>query len=146
MKTSETATFGWLRTGEEAFAAMLEAIEEASESIRLEIYIFEAGPMGEKFRDALVKALGRGVRVQVLVDALGSIRLTNAFWEPLLTAQGEFAWFNPLSLQRWSYRDHRKMLICDDAVAFIGGFNIAESYNGDGVQRGLRDLGSRITC
>ena len=142
---SETATFCWLRSGEEAFAAMLGAIGEASASIRLETYIYEASPLGERFRDGFVKARQRGVQVQVLVDALGSIRLTSAFWEPLIKAGGEFAWFNPLSLQRWSYRDHRKMLICDQAVAFVGGFNIAEAYNGDGVRRGWRDLGSRIT-
>src|SRR5690348_2961681 len=110
MKTSVMASFNWLRTGEEAFAVMLQAIEQAHESVRLETYVFEAGPLGEKFRDALVKASQRGVKVQVLVDAMGSIRLSTAFWEPLVKAHGEFAWFNPLSLERWSYRDHRKML------------------------------------
>src|SRR5205085_8072304 len=79
MKMSETATFCWLRSGEEAFAAMLEAIGEASASIRLETYIYEASPLGERFRDGFVKARQRGVQVQVLVDALGSIRLTSAF-------------------------------------------------------------------
>jgi len=147
MKTSASAlaTFRWLRTGEDAFVAMLEAIEAATESIRLEIYIFEAGLMGARFRQALVQARQRGVAVQVLVDALGSIRLATSFWEPLVKAQGEFAWFNPISLQRWSYRDHRKILICDQTVAFIGGFNIADSYNGDGIAHGWRDLGLQIT-
>ncbi len=145
MKTTEMATFRWLRTGQEAFAAMLEAIGSARASIRLETYIYEAGAVGEKFRDALVKARGRGVQVQVLVDAMGSVLLSTSFWEPLVKAGGEFAWFNPLSLQRWSYRDHRKMLICDQTVAFIGGFNIADVYNGDGVAQGWRDLGLQIT-
>ena len=141
---SGKATFQWLKTGQEAFAAMYEAIEVASQSIRLETYIFDASPTGEKFRDALVRARQRGVQVQVLVDAMGSVRLATAFWEPLVKAKGEFAWFNPLSLQRWSYRDHRKMLVCDQAVAFIGGFNIAADYDGDGVTRGWRDLGLQI--
>ena len=145
MKTGAVATLHWLRTGEEAFAAMLEAIAAADKSIRLETYVYEAGLIGEKFREALVKARRRGVRVQVLVDAMGSARLSTGFWDPLVKAQGEFAWFNPLSLQRWSYRDHRKMLICDEAVAIIGGFNIADAYNGDGVTRGWRDLGLLIT-
>lgn len=147
MKTSATdkATFRWLRTGEEAFAAMLGAIEAAQTSVRLETYIYEASPVGEKFRDALVRAQARGVQVQVLVDAMGSITLSTAFWDPLVKAQGEFAWFNPLSLQRWSYRDHRKMLVCDQTTAFIGGFNIAEAYNGDGITSGWRDLGLQIS-
>jgi len=145
MKTSAVATFRWLRTGEEAFSAMLAAIEAAQVSIRLETYIYEAGALGEKFRAALVRARERGLQVQVLVDALGSVRLSTSFWDPLIKVRGEFAWFNPVSLQRWSYRDHRKMLICDQSMAFIGGYNIAEAYNGDGVTRGWRDLGLEVT-
>ena len=144
MTMTAMATFCWLRTGEEAFTAMLAAIEAAKVSVRLETYIYEAGPLGEKFRAALVRAQQRGLQVQVLIDALGSVRLSTAFWEPLVKAGGEFAWFNPVSLQRWSYRDHRKMLICDQATAFIGGFNIAEAYNGDGISKGWRDLGLQI--
>src|SRR6266705_7004916 len=145
MNTTVISGFRWLRTGAEAFGAMLDAIESARVSIRLETYIYEDGPIGEKFREALVKARQRGVQVQVLIDAFGSVRLSTSFWEPLVKARGEFAWFNPVSLQRWSYRDHRKMLICDKTVGFIGGFNIAEAYNGDGVTRGWRDLGLQIT-
>jgi cardiolipin synthase len=145
MKTSAPAAFRWLRTSEDALAAMLEEIAAASRSIRLETYIFEADATGEQFRDALVKACQRGVRVQVLVDALGSVRLPTAFWDPLVRAHGQFAWFNPLSLRRWSYRDHRKMLVVDGEVGVIGGFNIAQAYNGDGVSRGWRDLGLYIT-
>jgi len=143
--TVVSSGFRWLRTGAEAFGAMLDAIESAKVSIRLETYIYEDGPIGAKFREALVKARQRGVQVQVLVDAFGSVRLSTSFWDPLVKARGEFAWFNPVSLQRWSYRDHRKMLICDQAIGFIGGFNIAEAYNGDGVTRGWRDLGLQIT-
>ena len=108
MKTSAVATFRWLRTGEEAFSAMLAAIEAAQVSIRLETYIYEAGALGEKFRAALVRARERGLQVQVLVDALGSVRLSTSFWDPLIKAHGEFAWFNPVSLQRWSYRTTAK--------------------------------------
>lgn len=144
MKTDATASFHWLRTGEEAFAAMLEAIGGATASVRMETYIFEPGPLGEKFRQALVTACERGARVQVLVDAFGSIMLPTSFWDPLIKARGEFAWFNPFNLRRWSYRDHRKVLICDDKVAFVGGYNVAEAYNGDGVVRGWRDLGLKI--
>jgi cardiolipin synthase len=145
MSASVSATFRWLRTGDEALAAMLQAIAAARESVRLETYIFHTGSVGEKFRDALVQACRRVVQVQVLADAFGSRHLPANFWEPLTQAGGEVAWFNPLSLKRWSYRDHRKMLICDNATAFLGGFNIADEYQGDGVTRGWRDLGLRIT-
>jgi len=53
-------------------------------------------------------------------------------------------WFNPLTLRRFNIRNHRKLLICDQQVAFIGGFNIAPEWEGDGVTRGWRDLGLQI--
>ncbi len=145
METGTAAAFRWLRTGEEAFAAMLAAIAEAKESVALESYIYQPGPVGEQFRAALVAACKRGVKVQVLLDAFGSYNLPNAFWTPLVRGGGEFAWFNPLGLNRWTYRNHRKQLICDRAVAFIGGFNIGREYQGDGITRGWRDLGLQIT-
>src|ERR1700690_4456607 len=117
MKTGTLAAFRWLGTGEQAFAAMLEAIAAATQSVRLETYVYEPGPLGERFRAALIKARQRGVDVQVLVDALGSVTLATSFWDPFLKAGGQFGWFNPLSLRRFSCRDHRKMLICDGTVA-----------------------------
>src|SRR5437667_12698813 len=98
---SVSGDFQWLRTGEEALAAMLSAIEQATASIRLETYIFHAGPVAEQFRESLVLARQRGVKVHLLIDALGSISLSTAFWEPLIKFGGEFAWFNPISLSRW---------------------------------------------
>lgn len=117
----------------------------ARHSIRLETYIYAAGPAGEGFRDALVQARHRGARVQVMADAVGSRYLSESFWVPLAAAGGEFKWFNPLSLRRLSHRDHRKILVCDEQVAFVGGFNIAAEYEGDGITRGWRDLGLQIT-
>ena len=137
--------FQWLRTGEEGLTQMLEAIQQARQTIRLETYIYHSGPLGEQFREALVTAAQRGVKVWVLVDALGSISLPTAFWDPLVEAGGKFAWFNPISQKRWSYRDHRKMLVTDESLAFIGGFNVADEYKGDGVKYGWRDLGLRVT-
>ena len=142
---SPESSFRWLRTGEEARDAMLRSIREAQQSVRLETYIFESGVVGQEFRDALVEASSRQVRVRVLVDAVGSILLHDAFWQPLRAAGGEFRWFNPLTLGRISYRDHRKVLAVDDAVAFIGGWNIAAPYFGDGVKQGWRDLGLQVT-
>jgi len=134
----------WLRTGDEIFPAMLAAINSARSSVCLEMYIFAPGPLGEQFREALVRAQRRGARVRVLVDAFGSIRLPNEFWEPLRTAGGEARWFNPVALMRFWFRNHRKLLVCDGQVAFIGGFNIAPEYEGDGVRSGWRDLGLKL--
>jgi len=142
---SATADIQWLKTGEEAIAAMLGEIAAATVSIRLETYIFHTGPVADDFRQALVAACQRGVKVRLIIDALGSLSLSTAFWDPLTKIGGEFAWFNPISLSRWSCRDHRKVMVVDDRVAFVGGFNIADEYKGNGVTSGWRDLGLRIT-
>lgn len=139
------ATHQWLRTGDAAFAAMLEAIRGARHSVRLETYIYSAAPLGVRFRDALMEACRRGVTVSVLIDAFGSLYLSDAFWQGLRECGGQVRWFNPISLERIGFRDHRKLLVCDDGVAFVGGFNIAPEYEGDGVSRGWRDLGLKLT-
>jgi cardiolipin synthase len=137
-------TFQWLRSGDEAYAAMLAAIAEAQRSLRLETYIFAESAVGRQFRDGLVDACRRGARVQVLLDAFGSLNLPESFWAPLLQAGGDFRWFNPLDLKRFTFRDHRKLLICDERVAFVGGYNIAPEGQGDGVTQGWRDLGLKL--
>ena len=138
------ATSNWLHTGQEVFPAMLDAIDAARVSVSLETYIFSSGTLGESFRDALVRAADRGVCVRVLVDALGSYGLSSSFWDSLRTVGGEVRRFNPLSWDRMGIRDHRKLLVCDEAVAFIGGVNIAPESAGDGVNRGWCDIGLRL--
>jgi cardiolipin synthase A/B len=134
----------WLRTGGEVFPAMLAAIDAAQSSVCLEIYIFARGALGERFRGALVRAQQRGVRVRVLVDGVGSLELPDDFWQLLRDARGEVRWFNPVTLKRFWFRNHRKLLVCDERIAFVGGFNIAPEYEGDGVHSGWRDLGLRL--
>ena len=123
---------------------MLEAIRLARVSIRLETYIYSEGNSGRQFLAALLAAAQRGVRVRVLVDAFGSWVLPDDFFAPLLAAGAEVQFFNPLRLWRYGVRDHRKLLVCDDSQVFVGGFNIADEYDGDGVARGWFDLGARI--
>jgi cardiolipin synthase A/B len=139
------SSFRLLKTGAEGLGAMLAAIRDARHSIRLETYIFRDGPVGARFRQALSEARGRGVDVRVLVDAFGSFELPDRFWTPLRAAGADVRWFNPFSLKRWSYRDHRKLLVCDGGLAIVGGFNIADEYDGDGVTSGWRDLGLAVT-
>jgi cardiolipin synthase len=134
----------WLCTGHEFFAAILAAIDAAEESVCLETYTYAGGPFGERFREALVGAAQRGVRVRVMTDALGSYTLPADFFKPLWEAGGESRVFNPLSLGRLGIRNHRKLLVCDERVAFVGGFNIAPEFDGDGITKGWRDLGLMI--
>jgi cardiolipin synthase len=136
--------FRLLETVDEAFTVMLSTIDRAASSIRMEVYIFRLSPIGEAVRDALIRACQRGVQVQMMVDALGSVSLPEKFWDPLLAAGGQFRWFNPLKLKRLGFRDHRKVLVIDEKVAFIGGFNVAPEYQGDGVNKGWHDLGLQV--
>ncbi|MFM1768671.1 MAG: hypothetical protein RJA22_1200 [Verrucomicrobiota bacterium] len=144
MPETNPTTYRWLRCGAEAFPAMLEAVEAARGSVRLEMYILRASPLADQFRDALVAAARRGVRVQVLLDALGCFSLAAGYWTPLIEAGGQFRWFNPLRVGRMIYRNHRKLLVCDDRRAFVGGINISPEYEGDGVTRGWLDLGMEL--
>jgi len=134
----------WFASGDAIFPAMLAAIDAAVERVSLETYIFADCRLGERFRAALTDAARRGLKVRVLIDALGSLELPDYFWHPLQAAGAEVKIFNPLSLGRLGIRNHRKLLACDGRIAFIGGFNVAHEYEGDGVSRGWRDIGVRV--
>lgn len=144
MPNGPASSCQWLRAGDEIFPAMLAAIDAATRSVCLEIYTFEESPLGREFLEALVRARERGARVRVLVDAIGSMLLLNDFWEPLQRAGGEMRVFNPIALRRVTIRNHRKLLVCDERIAFIGGFNIAPDYEGDGITDGWCDVGVKI--
>lgn len=135
----------WYDNGSAFFAAVLDSVGRACLSVRLETYIFAAHGIGLQLREALAAAAARGVSVQVLVDGFGSRSLPAHFWQPVLAAGGHVRVFNPLRPRRWGIRDHRKLLVCDNTTAFIGGFNIAPEYEGDGVTQGWRDVALRVT-
>ena len=144
MQTEPGSNYQWLRAGDQIFPAMLAAIDAATQTVRLEIYIFEECPLGREFREALARACRRGARVRVLVDFMGSFLLPDHFWEPLRKAGGEVRWFNPITLKRATIRNHRKLLVCDERMAFVGGFNVSPEYEGDGVEDGWCDVGLKI--
>ncbi len=136
--------WNWLCSGDEVFPAMLAAIEGAQKTVCLETYTYSVGPLGERFREALIRAQKRGAQVRVLIDALGSMTLPDSFWVSLRGVGAQVRQFNPLSLNRLGIRNHRKLLVCDERVAFVGGFNISSEYEGDGIKCGWCDVGLRI--
>lgn len=138
-------TARWLPDGDAAYAEMERAIEQARESVRLESYLVRAKGPAQRLRAALLRASRRGVRVCVLIDAYGSEDLPQDFFRELADGGGEVRVFNPSRLLRLSFRNHRKLLLCDDRSAIVGGFNIGPEYAGDGVVRGWRDLGLVLT-
>ncbi|HEV2329165.1 MAG TPA: phospholipase D-like domain-containing protein [Verrucomicrobiae bacterium] len=138
------ASLEWICVGKKIFPAMLDAIGSARDSIRLETYIYSDGRLGRLFVDALLAASKRGVRVTVLVDDFGSWSLPANYFDAVIAAGGQVRRFNRLTFWRFAVRDHRKLLVCDDQVAFVGGFNISDEYDGDGIACGWCDVGARI--
>src|ERR1035437_5419237 len=91
MVAPKTSALRWLCTGQEIFPAMLAALAAAQKSIQLETYIYADGKLGRQFLATLLAAAQRGVRVRVLVEAMGSWLLPNDFFDPLVAAGGEVA-------------------------------------------------------
>lgn len=117
-----------LKNGSEAFPAMFDAIDRADWRIAMEMYIFEDDETGREFRSHLMMAAKRGVEVMVLVDAFGCWFLPDSFWDELRAAGGAVRWFRPIGRGLLVFRNHRKLLLIDDRVAFVGGFNVANEY------------------
>lgn len=111
-----------------AYTAMLEAIDRAALSISLCEYIFDNDEVGRQFLEALARAKGRGVKINILIDAIGA-RYSFPRMGPLLKRRGlRTVLFMP-SLMPWRFpyfnlRNHRKILVIDGAVGFTGGMNI----------------------
>jgi cardiolipin synthase A/B len=122
---------------------MWRLLRQARAEVDLETYIYEAGRVGDRFLAELTDAARRGVRVRVLVDAFGSDGLPANYFAPLLAAGGQVRWFNPQRLLRINFRNHRKSLRVD-GEAVIGGLNIADVYDGDGLTSGWRDFAVRV--
>jgi cardiolipin synthase len=120
-----------LQDGAATYSAMFAAIRGAQDHINLESYIIDDDEVGRQFADLLLEQQGRGVQINVIYDSVGGINTPKAFFERL-TQRGievlEFNPVNPLKVRvRWllNNRDHRKLLIVDGRVAFIGGINIS---------------------
>ena len=134
--------------GENAFAAMLDAIEAASSTIHLETYILRADRIGRRILDALARRSRAGVDVRVIFDSVGSRGLTRTALREAEESGVEFAEFNPPSKWIWRFRprqrDHRKMLLIDGRVAFCGGMNVGDEYADSQSDQGWRDAHMRI--
>ncbi len=119
-------------TGRAGLHAMLAAIERAERRIHLETYILRADQIGGEFLSSLAERAADGVEVRLLYDAIGSFGLEESALEPLRAAGGEAVAFNPL-IRPWARfaprrRDHRKILVIDGELAFMGGLNIGDEY------------------
>jgi cardiolipin synthase len=123
-----------MRQGETVFATLEAALDQAQHHIHLVYYIWEADRTGTRLRDALTRAAARGVQVRLLLDDVGSRRARRAFFAPLLQQSGCVARFlpvNPLNRQlALNNRNHRKIVVVDGTLGFIGGMNVGDLYAG----------------
>ena len=123
-----------LLNGEHIFPAMLQAISAAKHTIDFETYIYWSGEIGKRFAEALAGRARAGVKVNVLVDWLGSQKMDNDSIATMTDAGVDFRKYRPLrwyNLGRVNNRTHRKLLVVDGRIGFTGGVGIADNWSGD---------------
>jgi len=134
---------------DEAYDAVLATIATARDHIHAQFFILDVDPVGRRFVHALASRAREGVRVRLLLDAVGSWRALRTIVRPLIDAGGEVGVFLPvLPLHRRGsahMRNHRKLLIADGRNAFTGGMNIGKRYMGPKIADGQwRDIAVMI--
>lgn len=124
-----------LINGEEKFPALLEALEQAKSHIHLEYYIYENDFTGNQIADMLIQKAQQGVEVRFMYDDFGSHGLGKAFIKRLQEGGVRTAPFYKIKwyafASRINYRNHRKIIIIDGLVSFVGGINMSDRYRND---------------
>ena len=123
-----------LADGPSTYRAMLQSIAQARRSVHMETYIFDDDAEGARFAEALIAARNRGAEVSLMVDAVGTIKTPDALFQRLRDAGVQVAIFNPVNPASgragWSpnQRNHRKVLVVDGKVGYLGGINVSSVY------------------
>ena len=120
--------------GEEFFEALLESLNKAKKSINIEFYIFKNDEIGTKILDILEEKAKNGVEVRLLYDSVGSRLLNRDVLKKLKEVGGKTGEFFPSWLKfinlNMNFRNHRKIVVIDNKVGFVGGFNVGDEYLG----------------
>ncbi len=133
-----------LQDGPATYKAMFAAIRKARHHINLETYIIEDDEVGREFTDLLIAVRKKGVQVSMIYDSVGSLRTPKEFFDHLRDndiSVLEFNPVNPLAVRKaWlvNNRDHRKLLIVDGRIAFLGGINISSVYSSGSASSGKK--------
>ncbi|MCA1594636.1 MAG: phospholipase D-like domain-containing protein [Acidobacteria bacterium] len=125
------STIEVLANGEVYYEAELEAIKRAECSVNIEAYIFQKGEVARRFVEALTERARAGVKVNLVMDAIGNFSSRNSYFKDLTQAGGRIAWYHPLKLHtlpRINNRTHRELMIVDGKVGFIGGAGVADHW------------------
>ena len=133
-----------LHDGSDTYRDMLSAIALAKDHINLETYIFDDDDIGKLFAKALIEKQSQGVQVNVIRDSVGTSTTPNLFFKQLEDAGINVLEFNPINpmaaRKDWSLnqRDHRKLLIIDGEIVFMGGINISSVHSGSSFRKPLK--------
>jgi cardiolipin synthase len=122
-----------LVNGDEIFPAMLSAIRSAQKVITLESYIYWSGAVGKDFSDALTERSRQGVRIKVLLDWFGS-QLNEELLEEMRASGIDIQRYNPPhwhNLNQMNHRTHRRLMVVDGKIGFIGGAGLADKWSGN---------------
>jgi len=135
--------------GDDKFKQLIEDIKNAERYIHIEYYIFKDDLIGKIIINELTKKAKKGVEVRLLVDSMGSRKLTKKAIKEYLDAGGKFSFFFPGILPhintRINYRNHRKIVIIDGEYGYVGGFNVGKEYINKDPEVGFwRDTHVRI--
>ena len=123
-----------LINGDQIFPAMLAAIRQAEKSINLETYIYWSESIGKEFSEALSERARAGVKVHVMLDFMGSMKMDNALVDEMKKAGVRVQRYHkPVwwKLARMNNRTHRKLLVIDGKIGFTGGVGIADQWRGN---------------
>ena len=120
--------------GTEKFETLIDDISLAKDHIHIQYYIFKLDQLGQRILSALIKKARQGVKVRILYDEMGSRGLKKGRFKELMELGGEVEVFFPSILPlfnpRLNFRNHRKIVIIDGRIGYIGGFNVGDEYLG----------------
>jgi cardiolipin synthase len=137
-----------LRNGVQIFPPMLEAVRGAECSIDLMTFVYWKGKPAREFADALCERAKAGVRVRLLVDAVGGLQIEDGLLDVMSKSGVDVHWFRRPWLNspfKQNHRGHRKVCVVDESVAFTGGVGIAEEWDGNARHAGeWRDTHFRV--
>jgi len=130
------------------FEAIMQAIDNAERSVHLEVFLWKEGKLGEKLVERLCAKARQGVTVRVVVDANGCKGMGDSACEKLVGAGVKFARFHPWKLRNigvMNERDHRKILVIDGRIAFVGGHCVVDEWGGSGYgSKPYHDISVRL--
>lgn len=118
--------------GEQTFKSIIEAVEAAEDHIHMEFYRWESDNIGNRIKEALIKKARQGIKIRLIYDDVGSWKISKSYVRSLREEGIQIKVFMPVRFpyftSKMNFRNHRKIVVIDGKVGFVGGMNIADKY------------------